>query len=248
MLVAPGGSLGGARPKAGVVDNSGRLCIAKFPVRTDEHDIGGWEMVAHRLAGDAGITTAPSIVRRLGSKRHTFITQRFDRTAKAERIHFASAMTLLDRDDGDDASSGASYLEIAELIEKQGASPTEDLHELWRRIAFNICISNTDDHLRNHGFLLSPIGWRLSPAYDMNPVPTSDGLKLLISETDNSLDLDLALEVAEFFRLNRKAARLILDQVISTVRNWRSVARSIGVPSPEMDEMADAFRLAEEKS
>jgi serine/threonine-protein kinase HipA len=245
LLVAPGGSLGGARPKAGVIDSEGHLCIAKFPSRTDKHDVGGWELVANRLASDAGVTVAPSTVRRLGSKRHTFLTRRFDRTQKGERIHFASAMTLLDRNDGDDASGGASYLEMAELLERQGAAPLEDLHQLWRRIAFNICISNSDDHLRNHGFLLTASGWRLSPAYDMNPIPFSDGLKLLISESDNSLDLDLALEVAEFFRLNRKAAGSILDQVVEAVSNWRSVAHAVGVPASEMDEMADAFRLAE---
>ena len=248
MLVVPGGSLGGARPKAGVVDDLGSLYIAKFPSRNDEYDVGGWELVAHRLAVDAGVAVSSSMIRRLGSKRHTFLTRRFDRTAVGGRIHFASAMTLLDRNDGDDASSGASYLEIAELLERQGAEPLEDLHQLWRRIVFNICISNTDDHLRNHGFLLSRSGWRLAPAYDMNPAPVSDGLKLLISETDNSLDLDLALEVAEFFRLDRKAAGLILDQVVASARKWGSVARSVGVPAQEIDEMADAFRLAEAKA
>ena len=248
MLVAPGGSLGGARPKAGIVDDMGHLYIAKFPSRNDAYDVGAWELVAHRLAIDAGVTVSTSLVRRLGSKLHTFLTRRFDRTAKGDRIHFASAMTLLDRNDGDDASTGASYLEIAELLERQGSSPLEDLHQLWRRIVFNICISNTDDHLRNHGFLLDQSGWRLSPAYDMNPIPASDGLKLLISETDNSLDLDLALEVAGFFRLNRKAASLILDEVVAAVRNWQTVALTVGIPRAETDDMANAFRLAEASS
>jgi len=246
MLVAPGGSLGGARPKAGVADESGRLWIAKFPGRTDLWDVGGWELIAHRLATDAGIVTASSTGRRLRSSHHTFLTERFDRTATDERIHFASAMTLLDRNDGDDASSGASYLEIAEVLVRLGADPGEDLRQLWRRIVFNICISNTDDHLRNHGFLLCSSGWRLSPAYDMNPVPDSEGLKLLISDSDNSLDLDLALEVADFFRLSPAEAGLILEQVIEAVRNWKLVARSIGVPPNEIDEMARAFHLAGE--
>jgi serine/threonine-protein kinase HipA len=244
MLVAPGGSLGGARPKAGVVDSANRLWIAKFPGRTDLHDVGGWELVAQRLATDAGVATAPSMCRRLHSPHHTFLTERFDRTATGKTVHFASAMTLLGRNDGDDASNGASYLEIAEIVVRSGADPEEDLSQLWRRIVFNICISNTDDHLRNHGFLLAPSGWRLSPAFDMNPVVGSTGLKLLISDSDNSLDLDLALEVAEFFRLSSKSAGLVLDQVVASVRNWRSIAHSVGLSPKEVEEMAGAFRPA----
>ncbi len=247
MLVAPGGSLGGARPKAGVVDDAGRLWIAKFPGRTDLWDVGGWELVAHKLAVGAGIVTSTSKGRRFASSQHTFLTERFDRTAAGERIHFASAMNLLDRNDGDDASTGASYLEIAEVLVRHGADPGEDLSQLWRRIVFNICISNTDDHLRNHGFLLGSSGWCLSPAFDMNPVPGSVGLKLLISDSDNSLNLDLALEVADFFRLSRKEACLILDQVVEAVRNWKQVAHSIGIPSKEREEMAPAFHLAGER-
>jgi len=247
MLLAPGGSLGGARPKAGVVNDSGRLWIAKFPGRADRHDVGGWELVVHRMAKEAGVRTSPSEGRRLRSAYHTFLTERFDRTVTGERIHFASAMTLLDRSDGDDASKGASYLEIAEVLIRQGSHPTEDLNELWRRIVFNICVSNTDDHLRNHGFLLGRSGWRLSPAYDMNPVPGSDALSLRISDIDNSLDLDLALGVSEFFRLSRKTAGQILDQVIQVVRNWRLVARSAGLSNHEMEEMALAFAPAEPK-
>jgi len=223
------------------------LCIAKFPGRTDRQDVGAWEFVAHRLAREAGVTTSPSEARRLRSDHHTFLTERFDRTATGERIHFASAMTLLERRDGDDASEGASYLEIAELLIRQGAHPAEDLSQLWRRIVFNICISNTDDHLRNHGFLLGPSGWRLSPAYDMNPVPGADALSLLISDTDNSLDLDLALEVSEFFRLSAKAAGEILDAVVTAVRSWRSVARWAALSHGEQEEMAPAFRLVEPK-
>jgi len=245
MLVAPGGSLGGARPKAGVADGSGRLWIAKFPGRTDSHDVGRWEMITHRLATDAGITTSPAMVRKFASKHHSFLTERFDRSTAGERIHFASAMTLLNRDDGDDASTGASYLEMAELLETHGANPTEDLRQLWRRIAFNICVSNTDDHMRNHGFLLGPSGWWLSPAYDMNPVPYSNGLKLRISESDNSLDLGLALEVAAFFRLNSIEANLALEEVKASVRNWRTVAQAAKAPSSEVEAMAEAFRLVQ---
>ncbi len=245
MLVAPGGSLGGARPSAGVVDDFGQLWIAKFPGQADSHDVGRWEWITHLLAAKAGINIAPSAMRRFASKRHTFLTQRFDRTALGERIHFASAMTMLSRKDGDDASTGASYLEIAEFLELQGALPSEDLSQLWRRIAFNVCVSNADDHLRNHGFLLTPSGWRLSPAYDMNPVPGSDGLKLLISERDNSQDLDLVLEVAPFFRLKRSAAEGILTAVLESVKAWKDTARSSGATEAEIETMVDAFRLAE---
>ena len=245
MLVAPGGSLGGARPKAGVVDDSGRLWIGKFPGRTDQHDVGRWEYVAHRLATEAGVVTAPALARRFASPHHTFLTRRFDRSETGDRIHFASAMTLFDRDDGDDASNGASYLEIAEFLERQGAEPTADLQQLWRRIVFNVCISNTDDHLRNHGFLLEPRGWRLSPAYDMNPVPLSNGLSLLISEFDNSLDLGLTLEVAPLFRLTNESARVILDKILSVVGNWRSVAMSCGASAKEAEQMEGAFRIVD---
>ena len=150
-------------------------------------------------------------------------------------------MSMLDAKDNEPRS----YMEFVDVLRQHGAAPKADMQALWGRIVFSILISNTDDHLRNHGFLLGPSGWRLSPAYDMNPVPGSDGLKLLISESDNSLDLDLALDVAEFFRLNGKAAGLILDQVLTAVRNWRPVASSVGVSTWEMSEMADAFRLAE---
>jgi serine/threonine-protein kinase HipA len=244
MLIAPGGSLGGARPKASVLDESGALWIAKFPSRRDDDNVGAWEGVAYDLAGRAGIETATAQTRKLGSDHHTFLAKRFDRTAGGGRAHFASAMTLLQRNDGDDAALGVSYLELAELIMKSGSDTHRDLEELWRRIVFFICVSNTDDHLRNHGFLLGPSGWSLAPAYDMNPSPQGAGLTLNISETDNALDLALAREVAEFFRIQDVRATEIIDGVTAAVRQWRAVAKSHGISRDEQERMEPAFEHA----
>ncbi len=246
MLIAPGGSLGGARPKASVVDEHKHLWIAKFPSGNDEHDIGAWEMLVYKLAQHAKITIAEAKMEKFNSRHHTFLSKRFDRTDSGERIHFASAMTLLQRFDGDDASEGASYLELAEFIMRQGAQPAQDLEELWRRIIFYICVSNVDDHLRNHGFIFQPnSGWVLSPAFDVNPVASGDGLKLNISESDNSQDLELAKEVAEFFRIKPDSADKIIQEVVTAVKKWREVATFLGISSREQDRMAEAFRIAD---
>ncbi len=245
MLIAPGTSLGGARPKASVVDKHKHLWIAKFPSRTDRVDKGAWEEVVQRLARNAGIRVAPTQTRVFGSQRHTFMTKRFDRNDAGERLHFASAMTLLQRSDGDDASTGASYLELAEFLVKQGSKPNEDLEELWKRIVFFICISNVDDHLRNHGFLLETQGWRLAPAYDMNPDPLGDGLKLNISETDNSQNLELAGNVADIFRVKRQKRKDIIQNITRVTRKWRAVAEDLSISKKEQDLMQPAFRVAE---
>ncbi len=245
MLIAPGGSLGGARPKAGVLDAEGRLWIAKFPSRGDAQDWGAWELLVHRLAEQAGIVVSLAQARTFNTARHTFLTKRFDRAESGERIHFASAMTLLGRADGDDASTGASYLEMAEFLMRQGAAADRDLEQLWRRIVFNLCVSNADDHLRNQGFLLEMGGWTLSPAYDMNPDPYADGLKLNISDVENSLDLELALEVAEYFRVAAPRAKAIVEEVASPVRRWRPLAALLKLSSTEIEPMAPAFRLAD---
>jgi serine/threonine-protein kinase HipA len=183
MLIAPGASLGGARPKASVIDEKGCLWIAKFPSLKDRTDIGAWEMVVNELAEKAGINIAKGMAKVYNGERHTFLSQRFDRTESGERLHFASAMTLLGQTDG---ATGVSYLQLAEFILGNSAAPTANLEELWRRIVFFIAVKNTDDHLRNHGFLLTPDGWTLSPAYDVNPVYFGTGLTLNISETDNA--------------------------------------------------------------
>ena len=248
MLIAPGGSLGGARPKASVIDEKGHLWIAKFPSAQDEIDIGAWEMVVWRLARLANINMADARAEKFNSRYHTFLNKRFDRTSKGKRIHFSSAMTMLQYSDGDDYSTGVSYLELAEFLMQHGAQPDKDLEQLWRRIVFNVCVSNVDDHLRNHGFILQPEGWVLSPAFDINPVPAGEGLKLNISEDDNSQHIDLVKEVAEYFRIKPVDADKHIDQVVKAVRQWRKEAGALGISKREQDEMAPAFRIAENQN
>lgn len=242
MLLAPGRSLGGARPKASVVGEDGHLWIAKFPSREDEVDVGAWEMVVHELAGRAGIAVAPARCSRFGSPHHTFITRRFDRDGST-RKHMASAMTHLEMVDGE--TDGASYLQLAEVLIQRGAAPAADLEQLWRRIVFNVCVSNVDDHLRNHAFLLEAHGWRLAPAYDMNPVPWGDGLSLDISDLDNAQDIDLVREVAPFFRIAPARVDAILDEVVGAVRGWRHAAERWNLGREAQERMAPAFRLVE---
>ena len=242
MLIAPGSSLGGARPKASVVDPEGGLWIAKFPSLKDAVDVGAWEMVVHDLARQAGLRVPSCQTGKFFSAQHTFLTKRFDREGTS-RIHFASAMTLLGYSDGYGHKNGVSYLELAEFIIRNGASVGEDLEELWRRIVFYICVSNTDDHLRNHGFLLTGKGWRLSPAFDINPVRKAVGLHLNISEKDNSLDLNLALEVAPYFPLSNKRSQEIMIAVTESVKNWNAVAEKYRISKSERDLMAEAFRF-----
>lgn len=249
LLIAPGGSLGGARPKASVMDKSGLPWIAKFPSTRDARDIGAWEMVVHTLAKTAGVTVAPARMQRFASRHHTFLTQRFDRAlcdGGYTRIHFASAMTLLGRLDGDSGSVGASYAELAAVLITGGAQTKADLEQLWRRMVFYVCVSNTDDHLRNHGFLLRPgRGWKLAPAYDMNPEPNGDGLRLNIHGNDNALDLDLVREAAALFRVKLVTREAIVTEVKAAVKKWRLAARKYGIAKAEQDRMASAFRLAE---
>ncbi|MHB8742643.1 MAG: type II toxin-antitoxin system HipA family toxin [Sulfuricaulis sp.] len=246
LLLAPGGSLGGARPKSSVVDPDGHLWIAKFPSVRDEHDVGGWELVVQTLARGCGLRVAESLARRFANPHHSFLVKRFDRTVAGRRLHFASAMTLTGRKDGDDASMGASYLELARVLIDHGAQTDADLQELWSRIVFNMLVSNTDDHLRNHGFLLVPgKGWRLSEAFDMNPVADSYGLRLNVSEADNVQDIELALSVAPYFRITMKDANAIIERSQAIVRQWPKIAKSLRIPAREQQRMASAFRLAE---
>ncbi|OFY68090.1 MAG: toxin HipA [Bacteroidetes bacterium RBG_13_43_22] len=241
MLVNPGSSLGGARPKASVIDFNKTLWIAKFPSKSDIKDIGGWEMVAHELARNAGLNVAVSKIQKFSSKHYTFLTKRFDRTNEGERIHFASTMTMLGYTDGPDLLDGVSYLEIVDFLTNNGADIENDLCELWRRIVFNIFISNTDDHLRNHGFILTDKGWILSPAFDINPNEDGTGLSINISLDDNSLSLDIPLEVAEFFRLNRDQGLKIIEKVKKSVSSWRRVASKYKLPKSEQELMAKVF-------
>lgn len=244
LLIAPGSSIGGARPKAGVRDPRGDLWIAKFPGRADSRDMAAWEMLAHQLAVKAGLRVAEADLQQFGNSHRTFMTRRFDRvqgTKGTQRIHFASAMTLLGPADGDDHLAGAGYLELVGFLTRQGAEATGDLQELWRRIVFSIAVRNTDDHLRNHGFLLTKTGWRLSPAYDLNPDPTGAGLSLNISETDNALSFDLALEVASYFRLKPQSAAAILREVKDAVGTWQEHAGALGIARNGHEIMATAF-------
>ncbi len=239
MLMSPGSSLGGARPKASVVDQEDHLWIAKFPSRYDEHDIAAWEYLVYKLALDAGIVMAESRIEKFNSHHHTFLTKRFDRS-KTSRLHFTSAMTQLGYYDGD---YEASYLEIAQFLTEQGSNTKRDLAQLWRRIVFNIAVSNTDDHLRNHGFIYHNNGWMLSPAYDVNPVTPANGLHLNITDDDNSLDYDLAMDVIDFFQLGKEEAVIIKDAVLSAVKNWETVAKNIGINRNEQKLMAAAFNV-----
>jgi serine/threonine-protein kinase HipA len=241
LLLAPGASLGGARPKASIIDPEGNLWIAKFPSRQDDTDIGGWEAVVNQLARQAGIQTAEGYARKFTSKYHSFVTKRFDRI-QDQRIHFASAMTLMGHHDGLSGKEGISYLHLAECIVKYSAQANKDLKELWTRIVFNICVSNTDDHLRNHGFLLTPKGWILSPAYDMNPVVNATGLHLNITEYDNALELDLAREVASRFRVKPAEMEAIIVKVLQSVGRWSQAAKELGISRAEMMRMESAFK------
>ncbi len=242
MLIAPGASLGGARPKASIKDNDGGLWIAKFPSRNDQGDVGGWEIVTYELAIMAGINMAESKAQKFSSDYYTFLTKRFDRSNEGQRLHFASAMTMLGYTDGQDHADGASYLELVEFIQSNGANVVQDLEQLWRRVIFSICVTNTDDHLRNHGFLLTNDGWILSPAYDINPIETGTGLKLNISDEDNSLDLNLAMDVSEFFRLTEERATEIIEEVLNAVGNWKEIAIKYGISRVEQELKSMAFR------
>lgn len=248
MLIAPGGSLGGARPKASVLDEKGHLWIAKFPSLRDEINIGKWEYLVYLLAQNADIEVAQSEIRHFSGEYDTFITKRFDRTENGERLHFASAMTLLGKKDGDGGDTGVSYLDLADFLVRNGAQVNKDLEQLWRRIVFYICVSNTDDHLRNHGFMLTDRGWVLSPAYDMNPVATAGGLALNISKEDNSQDLNLALSIAPYFRVSGERANKIIQEVTSAVKCWVDFTKKLFIPSHEVSIIKNAFHVADEYS
>jgi len=244
MLIAPGSSLGGARPKSNVSDNNHDLWIAKFPSNLDTRDMGAWEAVTAEMASNCGIEVAPWKSEKLTGAHHTFFSKRFDRTPQGKRLYFASAMTLLGYTDGADASQGASYLEMAGFITSSGCDVEYNLEQLWRRIVFNIGVSNCDDHLRNHGFILTPKGWKLSPAYDVNPDEFGNGLKLNIDDNNNSLDFDLALSVAQYFGLTSVKANEILSSICSKIKDWQKVAAKYNISRSEQDMMRNAFKTS----
>lgn len=239
LLLAPGSSLGGARPKASVRDRDGHLAIAKFPNKGDEVNAVLWESVALTLAAKAGIPVSEWRLETVAGKP-VLVLRRFDRE-RGTRIPFVSAMSMLGARDHE----ARSYLEFVDILRQHGAAPKEDMHGLWRRIVFSILISNTDDHPRNHGFLWAgPAGWRLSPAYDLNPVPTDIKPRVLstaIDLDDGTASLKLALEVAGYFELAADEARRIATQVGKAVASWRKVAAKMGLTAPEIDRLASAF-------
>ncbi len=244
QLVAPGSSLGGARPKASVVAPDGSLWIAKFPSKYDEINVGAWEMVVHDLAVICKLNVPEAKLENFSKTGSTFLTKRFDREGD-RRIHFASAMTLLGKKDGANATEGTGYFDIASIIKMNSASPQKDLLELWRRMVFNIAVSNTDDHLRNHGFIMVKNGWILSPLYDVNPNIYGDTLSLNVDSDNNLMDFNLALSVAKMYGLTDVQALEELKEIKHAVENnWKSLAQQYGLSRSEIEDMAPAFDMS----
>lgn len=239
LLLAPGASLGGARPKASIRDKNGDLAIAKFSRQNDEFNVVAWEAITLNLAAKSGINVPSYRLEKICDKS-VLIVNRFDRVGE-KRIPFLSAMSMLDARDNEEHC----YLEIAYALSQNGACPEEDMKELWRRIVFTIMVSNTDDHLRNHGFIYQRNkGWRLSPAYDINPTPRDiapHNLTTSINFDDNSASLEIAMHVAKDFRLNNIEAKKIIKEVTEAVKTWRGTATSFGLSKKEIDRMSSAF-------
>ena len=223
QLVDPGSSLGGARPKANVVDTDGRLYVAKFPSKKDLEDTELIEHFSHILARKAGIDVANTRVIPISKDRHLLLSERFDRTPEGKRRHFASAMSLLGLDDGSGAGTGNGYLDIVDFIVRNCTDVQQNLHELYRRVAFNVLFGNTDDHFRNHGFILTPKGWTLSPAYDINP-STKTHQCLLINENTELSDINALRDSCESYMLDRRDASDIINEVINVINDWQRVA------------------------
>jgi serine/threonine-protein kinase HipA len=238
VLVAPGASLGGARPKANFTEADGSLWIAKFPARDDDRDVGAWEYVTHQMATKAGIDVPEARLLRLNNDFHTFCTKRFDR-ADGKRRFYASAMTLLKKDQ----SEGSSYLEMAQFLRTQsdGAHSAKDLAQLFRRVVFNVAVGNRDDHLRNHGFVLTAPGWRLAPAFDVNPSPDKADHVLNIDATDHLPQMETVLATAGFYGLTASLAQQIVDEVMEVTTQWRELASHTGIAKADIELTASAF-------
>lgn len=238
VLVAPGSSLGGARPKANLVDEDGSLWIAKFPSAEDDLDVAIWEKLLHDLAKRCGIKAPDARIMRAGNGYHTFLVKRFDRNG-AHRLFFTSAMTMLGHLDTEDAS----YLELAEFIATYGEGEhiASDLEELFTRVAFNVATANRDDHLRNHGFIRTPAGWRIAPAFDMNPSFRKEEHVLSLDLYNRRPDMDVVRSTAEYYRLGTKRATEIVDMVLATVRGWRIHAKKLGLSERECAEAEHLF-------
>ena len=239
QLLHPGTSLGGARPKASVIDEDGSLTVAKFPSRKDDYDVAQWEHFCHVMGRNAGLNVAET--RTIdGVNYHILLSKRFDRYSNGQRIHFASALTLLGLTDGGNASTGYGYTDIADFIIQHGSSVEQNLEELFRRVAFNIIVGNSDDHFRNHGFLLTRKGWELSPAYDINPTLV-DNQSLLINRTTSESDLNILLASAGDYMLSSEKAIGIITEVKTAMKSWRNEARRLGLPQRDIDMFAPRF-------
>lgn len=239
QLLHPGTSLGGARPKASVINEDGSLTVAKFPSRKDDYDVAQWEHFCHVMGSKAGLNVAETRTIN-GEEYHILLSKRFDRTADGRRIHFASALTLLGLTDGDNASTGYGYTDIVDFIIRQGSNVEQNLEELYRRVAFYIIVGNSDDHFRNHGFLLTRKGWELSPAYDINPT-LSDTQSLLINRNTSESDIDILLKSAGDYMLSSGKARNIINEVKNAMKSWRNEAIRLGLPQRDMDMFAPRF-------
>ena len=233
QLIDPGTSLGGARPKANVVDTDGTLYVAKFPSKKDLENTELIEHFSHHLAAKAGIHVAKTRTIRISKNRDLLLSERFDRTKDGRRIHFASAMSLLGLDDGADSSTGNGYLDIVDFILHGCTDVRQNLRELYRRVAFNVMFGNTDDHFRNHGFLLTPKGWTLSPAYDINPGAKSHQCLLIDSYTEQS-DINALLSASENYMLERQEAAEIIEGVRAAIKDWRMIATELQIPIKQL--------------
>jgi len=241
QLLAPGSSLGGARPKASVKAPDETLWIAKFPSKHDDIDSGAWEMVVHDLAIMCGLNVPEAKAEKFSKLGTTFLVKRFDRDGE-KRIHFSSAMTMLGKSDGANAADGSSYLEIVSFLKANGAHPKDDIKELWKRIVFSIAVSNTDDHFRNHGFILESDGWSLSPMYDVNPDLYGRYLSLNTNDTESMLDFAVAIDAAPYYGIEKKDAEKMVDEIKDIItNNWKNLASKYGVGRGEIERMKVAF-------
>ena len=245
LLIDPGSSLGGARPKATVKDTNGILWIAKFPSHRDEYNMGAWEKVTSDLARMAGLNIPETLKKDFNDNGSTFMTKRFDRVyekGKVKRVHCASALTMLGKTDGANNKDGSSYLELVDFIKSNSVQPNKDLEELWNRIVFSILVSNTDDHLRNHNFILTERGWKLAPLFDVNPNPLGKELSLNITENNNQKRLSLALDTAKYYNLSLDKAKENAIRIATVVKdNWKTLAKSNGCSNAEIERMKKAF-------
>jgi len=240
VLLRPGTSLGGARPKASVTAPDGSLWIAKFPSKEDDFDTGAWEYLVHILAEESGICVPEAQAQKFSRAGTTFLCRRFDRDG-SRRVPFASAMTMLGCEDRQEDGNG-TYIDMAGFLMQHGAKPDADLPELWRRMAFSLLVSNTDDHLRNHGFIAENGRWRLSPAYDLNAnLKRPQSLSLELDAGVPIEGIDVLVEAAEYFRLGKKDANAQLERIRSAVAKWRNVAARLGIPRREQEEMSLCF-------